>query len=177
MVNRETGRKEVMLRLMNYYKLASLGVPSTCSPTLGRHRGPWSLYICTYQGAADILGSQTNKVYFTTMPLARMACLFLTSLSSGSSHEVAGCPQGHLSLSFSECPCHFDGPMSPGLQSRAWLSSSPCNQAQLDCINQELGCFQVLCIFSFPISKNCFSRFPWISKRRVRPDALILPSH
>lgn len=50
MVNRETGRKEVMLRLMNYYKLASLGVPSTCSPTLGRHRGPWSLYICTYPG-------------------------------------------------------------------------------------------------------------------------------
>lgn len=56
-------------------------------------------------------------------------------------------------------------------------ASSSLNQAQPDCINQELGCFQVSCIFSFLIFKNYFSSVQWISKRKVGPNASTLPSH
>ena len=58
-----------------------------------------------------------------------------------------------------------------------FLSASALNQTQPDCVNKELGCFQVSCIFSFLTFKNYFSRAQWISKRKVGPDALTLPSH
>lgn len=59
----------------------------------------------------------------------------------------------------------------------SFLSASALNQTQTDCVNQELGCFQVSCIFSFLTFKNYFSCAQWISKRKVGPDALTLPSH
>lgn len=116
--------------------------------------------------------------------LTKMTCLFLSSLSSVS-RKAQGCPQVCLStqtLLFTEAngfSPQYAWPIS-GRLCVTWaprvmplLSASSLNQAQPDCVNQELSCFQVLCIFSFLISKNyfsCFSRFqkeewgqmPWL---------------
>lgn len=44
------------------------------------------------------------------------------------------------------------------------LSASSLNQAQPECIDQELGCVQVSYIFSFVIFRNYFSHFQHVSK-------------
>lgn len=87
--------------------------------------------------------------------LAKMASLFLSSLSSVSSHKAQECPQVHLLTQTSLFTEALECSSPSGRLCITWalsvmplLSASSLNQAQSNCTDQELGYFQVLHVFS-----------------------------
>lgn len=108
--------------------------------------------------------------------LAKIECLFLSLLSSESSHRAQRCLQiGCLSqislytrpmISLLRVFAHFRLALCYLSSERhAFAVSFSPNQVQSDCADPELDCFQVLCTFSLLIFKNFFSIFSGFQRK------------